>query len=399
MTIAILDPFSGIAGDMMLGALIDLGLDPTWLRGLPGLLHLQGVGVEIQNVRRGGLSCVKVDFTIPPQPHSRSIGDIKALVSAAGVPPDIAARADRVFMAIAEAEGSIHGIAPERVHLHEVGAVDAILDVVGNVWGLALLGVEAVYCGPLSVGDGFVKAAHGTLPVPAPATLRLLEGHVVRPGPDGAGELVTPTGAGLVRALAAGPPPREYTVRRSGYGAGTKEFRGRANALRVILADATPSSSPTDGGRSSGDDVIDVLSADIDDMSPEYVAAAVDQLRAAGALDVILLPTQMKKGRPGVRVEVLAPLPLGDALEVLLLTATTTLGVRRATVRRRSLPRTEARVEVLGHSIGVKVATEPGGAVRSKPEFDDVRRAADATGRPMSDILRLAATAAERLTP
>ena len=191
--IAIIDPFSGIAGDMMLGALLEVGLDAEWLRALPARLALDGVEVRIQRVLRAGIACTKVDFDIPPQPHGRHIKKIREMVAAAGVPDAVRERADATFTAIAEAEGEIHGVGPEKVHLHEVGAVDAILDVVGSVWGLALLGVDRVYCGPIVVGDGTVKAAHGILPVPAPATLKLLEGHVIRPGPEGAGELVTPT--------------------------------------------------------------------------------------------------------------------------------------------------------------------------------------------------------------
>jgi pyridinium-3,5-bisthiocarboxylic acid mononucleotide nickel chelatase len=383
--IAILDPFSGISGDMTLGALLDCGLDAEWLRGLPVRLGLDGVGVEIRDVRRGGLACKKVDFAIPPQPHGRHVKAIRKIIEASGAPDAVRARADAAFMAIATVEGRMHGTSPEAVHLHEVGAVDAILDVVGAVWGFELLGVTAVYCGPLAVGDGTVEAAHGTLPVPVPATLELLAGQIVRPGPVGAGELVTPTGAALVHVLSVGQPPREYTPIRSGFGAGTKDFQGRANALRVILAERTPA---------DGRETVVALAADLDDMSGEYVANVADALRAAGALDVVLVPTIMKKGRPGVRVEVLATPALADRLESMLLDGSTTLGVRRTLTERRALPRQHRTVEVLGHPIMVKVATQPDGTTRAKPEFDDVRRVAEATGRPAHDIFSLAAEAA-----
>jgi pyridinium-3,5-bisthiocarboxylic acid mononucleotide nickel chelatase len=385
MPIAILDPFSGISGDMTLGALIDCGLDPEWLRALPGQLGLDGVRVDIRDVRRGGLACKKVDFEIPPQPHGRHVRAIRAIVAASGAPEMARARADAAFMAIATVEGRMHGVSPESVHLHEVGAVDAILDVVGALWGFELLGVTEVFCGPLSVGDGTVEAAHGTLPVPAPATLALLEGQIIQPGPVGAGELVTPTGAALVHVLSSGQPPRAYTPIRSGFGAGTKDFAGLANALRLILADP----APTDGRQ-----VLVTLAADLDDMSGEYVANVADSLRAAGALDVVLVPTIMKKGRPGVRVEVLAAPALADRLESMLLEGSTTLGVRRMTTERRALPRTQRMVEVLGHRILVKIATHPDGTERAKPEFDDVRRVAEATGRVAQDIFSLAAEAA-----
>ncbi len=207
MTIGILDPFSGIAGDMTLGALVDCGLDPAWLLALPGRLGLDGVSVRIRDVIRGELACKKVDFDIPPQPHGRHLSEIRSIVARSDAPPDVRARADAAFLAIATVEGAIHGVRPESVHLHEVGAVDAILDVLGSIWGFAMLGVDTVYCGPIALGDGTVESAHGTLPVPAPATLKLLEGLVVRPGPAGSGELVTPTGAALVRVLSAGRPP------------------------------------------------------------------------------------------------------------------------------------------------------------------------------------------------
>jgi uncharacterized protein (TIGR00299 family) protein len=354
---------------------------------------LDGVRVDIRDVRRGGLACKKVDFEIPPQPHGRHVRGIRAIVAASGAPDMARARADAAFMAIATIEGRMHGVSPESVHLHEVGAVDAILDVVGALWGFELLGVTEVYCGPLSVGDGTVEAAHGTLPVPAPATLALLEGQIIRPGPPGAGELVTPTGAALVHVLSSGQPPVGYRPVRSGFGAGTKDFAGRANALRLILAEVEtlPETLPA---AQDGRQVLVTLTADLDDMSGEYVANVADALRTAGALDVVLMPTIMKKGRPGVRVEVLAAPALADRLESMLLADSTTLGVRRTTTERRALPRTERTVEVLGYAIRVKVAVQPDGTERAKPEFDDVRRVAEATGRAAHDIFSLAAEAA-----
>jgi len=266
--------------------------------------------------------------------------------------------------------------------------VDAILDVVGVIWGLELLGVERVYCGAIALGDGTVQAAHGVLPVPAPATLKLLEGHPVRPGPEGSGELVTPTGAALVRTLSAGPPPKEYIPRLSGYGAGTKDFKGRANALRVILGDVAHNGS--------GVEPLVELVCDVDDMSPEYLAAAADRLRAAGARDVTLMSVSMKRGRPGTRIEVLCGPADRAALTEALLIETTTIGVRWRLVERLALDREAARVDVLGHDVAVKIVTLPNGQRRAKPEFADVERVALATGRPLQDIFRLAATAAER---
>jgi len=388
MKIGILDPFSGISGDMTLGALLDVGIDPDWLRALPVSLGLEGIGVRIADVKRGEIACKKVDFDIPPQPHGRHLRQIREIVSRAPVPSRVKERADRAFTMIAEQEAALHATTVEKVHLHEVGAVDAILDIVGGVWGFELLGVDRVYSGPIRTGDGVVQAAHGTLPVPAPATLRLLEGHVVRPGPEGAGELVTPTGAALVQVLSSGPPPREYTPLRSGFGAGTREFAGRANALRLVVAESTTDSAEVEH--------LFLLTCDIDDMSPEYLAASVERLRSSGALDVVLLSTTMKRGRQGTRIEVLVAAREVNRLEEMLLRETTTIGVRRTDVQRRALPRESLRVDVLGHPVAIKVVRLPDGTTRSKPEFSDVQRVAEQTGRPLRDIFQLAADLAER---
>ena len=419
--IAILDPFSGIAGDMTLGALVQVGLEAEWLRALPATLGLEGIGVEIREVVRGEIVCQKVDFDIPPQPHGRHIREIRELVSRSGAPARVRELADRAFTAIATAEGEIHGMSPDAVHLHEVGAVDAILDVVGVIWGFERLGIENVYCGTISLGDGTVKAAHGILPVPAPATLKLLEGHRVKPGPDGSGELVTPTGAALVRVLSEGPPPDEYVPLRSGYGAGTKDFQGRANALRVILASEEEGSvlgtrdsglgshetehrAPSPEPRAPKTESLVELVCDIDDMTAEHLAGAVERLRDPAqsnavfdvVLDVVLVPVIMKRGRPGTRIEVLCRPAEAARLEERLLAETTTIGVRRRAVRRVALPREMISLTVLGHDVTAKVVTLPNGARRAKPEFVDVQRVALATGRSLQDISRLAAMEAER---
>ncbi len=389
MSIALLDPFSGISGDMTLGALVAVGLDPEWLRALPARMGLDGVTVRITDVQRASIACTKVDFAIPAQPHGRHLKQIRELVQRSDAPGGVKVRADAAFTAIAEQEAAIHGTTVERVHLHEVGAVDAILDVVGAIWGFEQLGVDRVYCGPLSVGDGFVDAAHGRLPVPAPATMRLLEGLLVRPGPEGSGELVTPTGAALVRVLSSGPMPAEFVPRRSGFGAGTREFEGRPNALRIVLADR-------DGRPGMEVEYLVQLACDLDDLAGEYVAGAADRLREAGALDVVVIPTIMKKGRPGTRIEVLCHASLAGGLEALLLDETTTLGVRRMVVERHAAPRETGIVRVGGHEIRVKVALLAGGIRRAKPEYDDVARAALATGRTLRDIFVEAAELANR---
>jgi uncharacterized protein (TIGR00299 family) protein len=377
--IAILDPFSGIAGDMTLGALLDLGLDPDWLRALPVELGLEGIAVRIERVKRGEIASWKVDFDIPPQPHGRHLKHLKAIVDASSAPAHVKEKANAAFEAVATCEAEVHGTTIEKVHLHEVGAVDAILDIVGSIWGFDKLGVSAVYCGTIALGDGFVDSAHGRLAVPAPATLRLLEGQAVRNGPENSGELTTPTGAALVKVLSVGAPPAEYRPLKSGYGAGTKDPKGRANALRIILGELD--SAATDS------EALVLLAADIDDMTGEYLAAAADLLRDGGALDVTLLHTSMKKGRPGVRIEVLCRPGDASRLEELLLRESSTIGVRRTAVTRRALPRTAGTVSVFGHEVTVKTVQLPGGGDRAKAEYEDVRRVARETGRTTADIL------------
>lgn len=392
MPIALLDPFSGIAGDMTLGALVAVGLEAEWLRALPARLGLEGVTVRISDATRASIACTKVDFDIPQQPHGRHLQQLREIVARSDAPADVQAQADAAFTAIAEQEAAIHGTTVEQVHLHEVGAVDAILDVVGSVWGFRMLGVSRVHCGPISLGDGFVEAAHGQLPVPAPATLRLLEGHPVRPGPAGSGELVTPTGAALVRVLSAGPYDGVFTPLRSGFGAGTKDFPGRPNALRLVLAEADGVAAGIDGTLRER---LVQLSCDIDDMSGEYLAAAADRIREQGALDVVIVPTIMKKGRPGARLDVLCAPASADALEHVILRETTSLGVRRSLVDRKALPRETRQVTVAGHLVSVKVAVLPDGTHRAKPEYHDVERVALATGRPVRDIFMEAAALAD----
>ncbi len=248
--------------------------------------------------------------------------------------------------------------------------------------------IDTVYCGAIAVGDGIVIAAHGVLAVPAPATLRLLEGQVIRPGPEGAGELVTPTGAVLVRVLSSGPPPASYVPLRSGFGAGTRDPHGRPNALRLVVAESASSEALLV-------EQLVLLSTDIDDMDGESLAAAADAVRAAGALNVVLVPTVMKKGRPGVRVDVLSTAALAGTLENALFTQTSAIGVRRTMVERHALPREERVVQVLGRDVRVKFVATPGGTIRGKAEYEDLARVAAESGRPLREVQGLARTAAD----
>src|SRR6266513_1430318 len=239
MRIAILDPAAGISGDMTLGALLSLGVSSAWLEGLPSRLGLAGVGVAVRDVVRCGVGCKQVEFMIPEQPHGRHVGELVRLVERAPVSQWVRDRAVRAFRLVGEAEGRVHGVAPEKVHLHEVGAVDAVLDIVGAIEGFERLGAQAVYHLPVAVGQGWVEAAHGRLPVPAPATAILLEGLEIAGGAGPVeGEATTPTGAALLRVLSAGAPPDRWRMVGSGWGAGERDPKHYPNALRILLAEA-----------------------------------------------------------------------------------------------------------------------------------------------------------------
>jgi len=388
MRIAILDPAAGISGDMTLGALLSLGVPQAWLEALPGRLGLAGVGVTVRDAVRGGVRCKQVEFAIPEQPHGRHVGELVQLVERAPVSDWVKERAVRAFRLVGEAEGRVHGVAPEKVHLHEVGAVDAVLDIVGAIEGFEQLGVEAIYAWPVAVGKGWVEAAHGQLPIPAPATAILLEGVDVATGGPVEGEATTPTGAALVRVLAAGPPPVRWRLVQGGWGAGQRNPSHYPNALRILIAEQA-----AEAGR------VALLAADVDDMSPEYVEPLRQALVAAGALDVQTWPVQMKKGRSGFRVEIVAPEALAEPVTVALFRHSTTAGVRRWVAERSTLARRQVTVQLTPEiAVRVKVLEHPDAeGVRVKPEYDDVVAAARALGRPPLEVARIAQRDAEAL--
>ncbi|HYK81916.1 MAG TPA: nickel pincer cofactor biosynthesis protein LarC [Gemmatimonadales bacterium] len=388
MRIAILDPAAGISGDMTLGALLALGVPAAWLEALPRRLGLAGVGVTIGHVTRGGVGCTQVEFAIPAQPHGRHVRDLLALLERAPLSDWVKQRATRAFRLIGEAEGRVHGVAPEEVHLHEVGAVDAVLDIVGAIEGFEQLAVDAIYHWPVAIGTGWVHAAHGQLPVPAPATALLLEGLDLAVGGPVEGEATTPTGAALLRVLTAGPPPPRWRLVRGGWGAGQRNPAHYPNALRIFVAEEA-----AEAGR------VALVATDLDDMSPEYVEPLRQALLAAGALDVQTWPVQMKKGRSGFRVEVVAPEEMAEPVTAALFRHSTTAGVRRWVAERATLARRHVTVQ-LGPEVvvRVKVLDQPDVAgVRVKPEYDDVLAAARALGKPPLEVARVAQRDAEAL--
>lgn len=388
MSIAIIDPSAGISGDMTLGALLSLGVPVSWLEQLPPRLGFAGVGVAVRNVQRGAVGCNQVAFTIPEQPHGRHVADLVALVERAPVSAWVKDRAVEAFRLIGAAEGKVHGVPAERVHLHEVGAVDAVLDIVGAIEGFELLGVEAVYHRPVALGSGWIEAAHGRLPVPAPATALLLEGLEVSTGGPVAGEATTPTGAALLRVLSAGPPPSRWRLLASGWGAGSRDPQHYPNALRILVAEPA-----AEAGQ------VVVLATDVDDLSPEYVEPLRQAVLAAGALDVQTWPVQMKKGRTGFRCEIVAEESMVENVTAALFRHSTTAGVRRTRMERVTLPRREVTVR-LGQKVQVRVKvleTPAGAPPRVKPEYDDVLAAAQALGQAPLEVARAAQRSAEAL--
>jgi uncharacterized protein (TIGR00299 family) protein len=403
---AILDPVAGISGDMVLGALLSAGVDETWLRTLPTRLGIPEVQVEVDRVDRAGLNCLKVNVRLPggrmeppAEPHShqndhhhgnhdsshpehngphRHVGDLIAAVERASLSEWVRERAVRAFRLLGEAEGRVHGVPAEQVALHEVGALDALVDIVGAIEGFEQLGIRRIHNRPVAIGSGWVRAAHGIIPVPAPATAILLEGIDVGPNGPVIGEATTPTGAVLLRVLSSGAPPERWrAVQASAWGAGGRNPPEYPNALRLVIAEPA---------LEAGEVVL--LSTDVDDLSPEYIDPLREALFAAGALDVQVWSTQSKKGRTGFRLEATVSPAAADPVVEALFRHSTTVGLRRQTVERVTLARREVQVDAGdGMHVRVKVLDAPDGP-RVKPEYDDVAAVARITGRPAHEVAR-----------
>jgi uncharacterized protein (TIGR00299 family) protein len=372
------DGASGASGDMILGAVVDLGLPLDRLREDLANLPLSGYRLKATRVLRSGLAATKVDVLVEEEkPVHRHLGDIVRLLEASGLPAEVKEETEALFVRLAEAEAAVHGTSPERVHFHEVGAVDSIVDIVGGVLALRWLEADRFVSSPLNVGSGTVKMAHGTFPVPPPATARLVAGVPVYG--EGKGELLTPPGALLVTAHAAdyGPlPPMQ--IEKTGHGAGARDTSGRPNVLRLLVGEEAR------GG--AGERVL-VLETEIDDASPQLLGPLLDQLLGAGALDAFFTPVQMKKGRPGVLVTALAPPERRGAVEELLFRETTTLGIRHQEWERTVLEREISTVETAYGPIRVKIGRRGGTVYNAWPEFDDCQRAAAEKGVPVKQVL------------
>ncbi len=445
MRVAYLDCFSGISGDMFLGALADAGVSPKLLEDTVAALDI-GARLEISKVTRGGISGTKVDVytniqngedekdqprevladhsahdhdhshghfhnhrhedkhSVPTRrSHGRGLAEIRQIIEKAPLSRAAKTIAIKIFVALGEAEAEIHATSIDKVHFHEVGAVDAMVDIVCAAVGAESLAIDQWICSPLNVGGGTVKCAHGTLPVPAPATLKLLrDAPVYSSGPQV--ELVTPTGAAIVKALctsfATFPAMK---VQQAGYGAGTREFRDHPNLLRLTIGEATPAKKKANDSNVLTDasngvshrisdgtigDRITVLEANLDDLSPQVLAYAMEKLLSEGALDVFSVPVQMKKSRPGALLTVLAKLEDAERLSKVIFAETTTLGVRRRDEERQTLSRRWETVATTWGPVRIKIANMNGSISNYAPEYEDCRTLAESQNVPLRKIMQ-----------
>ncbi|MEK6675907.1 MAG: nickel pincer cofactor biosynthesis protein LarC [Planctomycetota bacterium] len=385
MNLAYFDCFSGAAGDMVVASLIDAGAEVSRLRSELSKLGLTGYALDAQRVTKQGFAATHFAVTLEPttsQPH-RHLRPILQILEQAAISPHVRGQAAKVFERLAEAEAKVHGTTQDRVHFHEVGAVDAIIDVVGTMIALEMLGVERVVCSAIPVGSGTVTCSHGVMPVPAPATAELLKGVPIA-GCDEPGELTTPTGAALLTTLASewGSMPA-MCVRTIGYGAGTRDGKTRPNVMRVLIGES---------GASGNVDEIAVLETQIDDATPEIIGHCVERLLKEGARDVFTVPIQMKKSRPGVLLTVLCEPSIVSGMERILFVETTTFGIRRHTATRSMLQRRHDIVTTIYGDIRVKIG-EGFGVTTVSPEYDDCRFAAEKCGVAVRTIMDSARTA------
>jgi pyridinium-3,5-bisthiocarboxylic acid mononucleotide nickel chelatase len=386
MTFAYFDCFAGVAGDMVLGALLDAGGSAEALRaGLAGV-PLDPFELEVAQVERGGIGATQVRVRAGRSPVVRTWAYLRRALGEADLPGPVADRALDTFGRLATAEARIHRKPVDQVHFHEVGATDAVVDVVGSALLLDDLGVAEVWASPVATGTGMVRGEHGVLPVPAPAVLELLQGVPIYSG-GVAAELTTPTGAAILAAAAGRftelPPMRVAAV---GYGAGSRQHDELPNLLRVLLGQRTAVGPEGDGGL--------VLEANLDDMTPELAPWVLERLFEAGAADVWFTPIHMKKGRPGITLSVLCPPGTDAAVRELLWRETSTLGVRGLPVRKWVLERRVVAVAVPGGKVRVKLGLDGGRVVNVAPEYADCARLASATGRPLKEVMARAQAAA-----
>ncbi|HEY6190161.1 MAG TPA: nickel pincer cofactor biosynthesis protein LarC [Pyrinomonadaceae bacterium] len=386
MRILYFDCFAGASGDMILGALVGVGVDPHALTEQLALLDISGYEVEFDTTDRSGISATRAHVRTGREHAHRHLGDILKIINDSRLDKRVKERASSIFTRLAEAEARVHNLPIERIHFHEVGALDAIVDVVGACIGFELLGVERFVSSPLHVGSGMVEMAHGRFPVPPPAVAELVKDAPVY-ATEIKGELLTPTGAAIISSVVAGSygPLPKMKIAATGYGAGGREYENFPNVLRLMLGEGAESVAQVD-------ERLLMIESNIDDMSPQLFGYVMEKALAGGALDCFLTPVQMKKNRPGVLIQILCHPSMRDAMCELLFTETTTLGVRSYEVERRALERETARVETPYGPIDVKVARINGRVIKEMPEYEQCRAAALKSGA----ALRLIEAAALR---
>jgi uncharacterized protein (TIGR00299 family) protein len=387
------DCFAGVSGDMIIGALLDVGIDFDELKRQLESLGLSGYEIRAERVKRSGIAATKftVEVNEAAQPE-RSLDDIRAIIEQAGLSNQIKRRATRAFQLLAEAEARVHGTTAEQVHFHEVGAVDSIIDTVGAMIGFEMLGAARFFASPLRVGHGFIKSQHGQLPIPAPATAELLRGVPVYAG-DIEGEFVTPTGAAILKTLCeefrAMPA---ISIERVGYGAGSRDPEGFPNVVRLVLGEIVEADRRSDAvfdhtaRAPKRDETIVVIETNIDDMNPQAYRFVIERAFAFGALDVFLVPIQMKKERPGVLLTVLSKPDDAETLMDLLLRETTTLGVRYYDANRRTLDRAIESVATDYGVVRIKVARDGARTLHFQPEYEDCERLARQSGTALLEV-------------
>lgn len=382
MKIAYFDCFSGISGDMILGALVDAGVPFDKLKGGLSCLNLEGYTITATTALKKGIKATKVDVVIEtPDLPGRPLKDLRTILSESALDDSTKERSLAIFQRLAEAEAVVHHCPVEEVHFHEVGHIDTIVDVVGSVWGLQWLGIDKVISSPIDTGSGHVEMSHGIFPVPAPVTAELLKGvPVYSSGIER--ELTTPTGAAIITAVASSfQSMPEMRLSAIGYGAGGWDLSEKANLLRVLIGEEI---------QNYGRDEVALLETNIDDMSPQVYDYLIDRLLQAGALDVYITPVIMKKSRPAHVLSIVAREENLETLQRIVFQETTTLGIRIKKMGRSILKREIKEVELPYGKVKVKVSSGPDGTMNIVPEYEDCKRIAMETGLPLKDIIELA---------
>lgn len=388
MRVLYFDCFAGISGDMTIGALIDSGIDVESLKQQLSSLGLSGYEIKIDRVERSGIAATKFDVIVDESPQpARHLSDISEIINNSDLSELTRSRSIHAFERLAEAEARAHGTTVDKVHFHEVGAIDSVIDVIGAMIGVEMLLVDRFVSSPLRVGYGTVRAAHGLLPIPAPGTAEILRGAPIYAG-EFEGEFVTPTGAAIVASLCEsfGQLPA-MSIERIGYGAGSRNPAGFPNALRLVVGELL------DQTASEPENIVVVIETNIDDMNPQVYEHVMNLAFKRGALDAFVNPVQMKKSRPGVLLTVLCERTLADSIIDMLLEQTTTLGVRYYEARRRVLARAIEIVETEYGDVRVKVASGGGRKLHFQPEYEDCLRLAEAADVPLIEVMAAASAA------